>query len=104
MRIGGINQTEMIARYQNTINASAPKAERAVAIRDSVELSEGAQQYATLMKQARTQLDQADAAEEDRVQDIAARIQAGEYHVAASAVTGGILTGAAMATAEGEQA
>lgn len=102
MRIGGINQTEMIARYQNTINVSAPKAERAVAIRDSVELSEGAQQYATLMKQAHTQLDEADTAEESRVQEIAARINAGDYHVAASAVADGILTGVSMGTNEGE--
>ncbi len=100
MRIGGINQTEMIARYQNTINASAPKAERAAAIHDSVELSEGAQQYAALVKQARAQLDQADAAEESRVQDIAARIHAGDYQVFAGAVADSILTG----MNEGEQA
>ncbi len=104
MRIGGINQTDMIARYQNTINVATPKTECATAIRDSVELSDGAQQYATLMKQASAQLDQASAAEENRMQEIAARIDAGEYHVAASAVLDSILSDAVLHTDEGAQA
>lgn len=80
MKINPTQQSEIVSRYMNSA-ARVSKAEStsAVSSSDSVELSSSAQKYATLLRNARTQMDQSDRAESDRADEIMRQMRAKTY-------------------------
>jgi hypothetical protein len=80
MKINPMQQSEIVSRYMNGA-AKVPKAEStsAVSSSDSVELSSSAQEYATLLRNARTQMDQSDRAESQHADEILKQMRAGTY-------------------------
>ncbi len=93
MTISSVGKSDAIRQYENVAGGSTPKDPPAARISDSVELSEGAQKYAALLKKAKEATETADANETARAAEIAARIQAGTYQASTDDVVGSILSG-----------
>ncbi len=93
MTIPSVGKSDAIYKYESVAGGTQQKNAPAARISDSVELSEGAQKYALLLKKAKETAEAAGADEKARVADIAARITAGTYQVSDDDVVKGILGG-----------
>jgi anti-sigma28 factor (negative regulator of flagellin synthesis) len=93
MKIPSLGQSDAISKY-TAGKANAPaKTTPTAQVSDSVELSEGAQKYAAMMKAARDTLDQTDAKEAAKAAQVKARMEAGTYQVSDNDVVKDILGG-----------
>lgn len=83
MRINPAFQNEIVSNYVNNATSVQPQTEvsHIVPTNDSVELSNGAQKYAELLRNARTALDTSEETEAAKAKEIAARMSAGTYEV-----------------------
>lgn len=92
MKINSVSQSDAISKYVNTVNSkpvkSVPKAE----ITDSVELSPGAQKFASLLKSAKDSME-IGSAEDAKAADIMAKMNDNAYKVPTGDVVGGIMRG-----------
>lgn len=82
MKINPLLQSEIVSRYTSSATSVPKKAEAAKQTSDdTVELSSGAQNYAQLLREARTALDKSDKNEDTRANEIKAAMDAGTYQV-----------------------
>lgn len=84
MRINPLFQSDIVSRYVSgaaVVPRKEEAAAKALSANDTVELSSGAQNYAQLLREARTALDAADSNETSRVKAIKASMDAGVYEV-----------------------
>lgn len=93
MKINSVSQNNAISKYINNINNKPAKSTVRAEISDSVELSEGAQKYASLLKTAKESMDNSGIAEEAKVADIMARMNENSYKVPTRDVVSGIMGG-----------
>jgi anti-sigma28 factor (negative regulator of flagellin synthesis) len=93
MKINAVSQNDAISKYINNVNnkpvASPVKAD----IKDSVELSEGAQKYASLLKAAKDSMENSGKSEEAKVADIMAKMNSNSYKVPTDDIVSGIMSG-----------
>ncbi|UOO37306.1 flagellar biosynthesis anti-sigma factor FlgM [Oscillospiraceae bacterium CM] len=92
MKINSVSQNDAISKYVHTINSKPTPAAVKTGINDSVELSEGAQKYAALLKAAKDSID-SPGAEEAKAADIMARMNNNSYNVPTGDVVGSIMSG-----------
>lgn len=93
MKINSVSQNNAISKYINNVNSKPVKSTVRAEISDSVELSEGAQKYASLLKAAKESMDNSGIAEEAKVADIMARMNDNSYKVPTRDVVSGIMGG-----------
>lgn len=93
MKINSVSQNNAISKYINNVNSKPVKNTVRAGISDSVELSEGAQKYASLLKAAKESMDNSSIAEEAKVADIMARMNDNSYKVPTRDVVSGIMGG-----------
>lgn len=93
MRINNVSQNDAISKYVNNVSDKPVKSQAGAGIADSVELSEGAQKYASLLKTARDSMSAADVSEEEKVADIMARMSNNSYQIPTEDVVSGIMSG-----------
>lgn len=93
MRINSVQQSDAISKYLNNVNGSPAKVPSVSDISDSVELSEGAQKFSALMKEAKEAMVKAGIDEEVKVADIMARMNNNSYNVSDEDVLNGIMSG-----------
>lgn len=80
MKINPMQQSEIVTRYMNSAaKVSKLEGTGAVSSADSVELSSSAQEYTTLLRNARTQMDQSDRAESEHADEIMKQLRSGTY-------------------------
>ena len=80
MKINQLQQSGIVSHYMNGA-ARIPQTAGtgAVSSADSVELSSSAQEYAALLRSARSQMDQAERDESVRAGEVMAQVQNGTY-------------------------
>lgn len=93
MKIQSVGPSDSISKYKNSLNGISPKESHAVNISDSVELSEGAQKYSSLLKAAKEAVEKAETDEKMKAADIMRRMEEGSYRVSSDDVTKDILRG-----------
>lgn len=93
MRINSVQQSDAISKYLNNVSGSPAKVQNVSGISDSVELSEGAQKFSSLMKEAKVAMEKAGIDEEVKVADIMARMNNNSYNVSNEDVLDGIMSG-----------
>lgn len=82
MKINPLFQSDIVSRYVSGATSVPQKTEAAKqATSDTVELSDGAQNYAQLLRDARAALDQSESGEASRTDEIKAAMDAGTYQV-----------------------
>ena len=77
----------------SNVKSTSVKGTLEAKISDSVELSEGAQKFSALLKQAKESLGSVDAKEDVKAADILSKIQDGSYQVSSDTVVHDILSG-----------
>lgn len=88
-----MHQNDAISKYMTNIIAK-PAINTVVAeVADSVELSEGAQKFATLLKSVKETMDGSEKTEEAKVADIMAKMNSNSYSVPTGDVVKSILSG-----------
>jgi anti-sigma28 factor (negative regulator of flagellin synthesis) len=93
MKINAVYQNNAIEKLANNINNKPVRSPVNADISDSVELSEGAQKYAALLKAAKDSMENSGTTEEAKVADIMARMNSNTYKVSTGDVVSGIMTG-----------
>jgi sialic acid synthase SpsE len=93
MRINSVQQNDAISKYMNNVNAASAKNPITTKISDTVELSEGAQKFAALMKAAKESMEGTDSAEETKAADIIAKMNSNSYKVPSEDIVKGIIKG-----------
>jgi hypothetical protein len=93
MKINSVSQNDAISKYINNVNAKPVKAPVKAEISDSVELSDGAQKFAALLKAAKDSMESASTLEEAKAADILAKVNDSTYDVPTKDVVSGILGG-----------
>lgn len=93
MIVNSVSQSNAISSYINNVNTKPVTSTAKAEITDSVELSDGAQKYATLLKAAKESMDNSSIAEETKVADIMAKMNDSTYKVPTGDVVSGILSG-----------
>lgn len=94
MKIQPIGASDAVSSYLSSARAAGQTSAPSRTLgSDSVELSDGAQKFSSLLKEAKLELEQGGQDEDLRVEEIAQRIQAGSYQVSDSDVVSGILSG-----------
>lgn len=93
MKINAVSQNDAISKYINNVNSKPVKSPMKADISDSVELSEGAQKFAALLKSAKDSMDNTGKAEEAKVADIMAKMNDNSYKVPTGDVVSGIMSG-----------
>ena len=93
MKINSVSQSDAISKYINTVNSKTVKSPLKAEITDSVQLSDGAQKYAALLKSAKESMDKSSVTEEAKAADIMAKMNDNAYKVPTKDVVGGILSG-----------
>ena len=93
MKINQVSQSDAITKYVNNINSKPVKSPIKAEITDSVELSAGAQKFASLLKSAKETMDKSGATEEARAADIMAKMNDSTYKVPTGDIVGGIMSG-----------
>lgn len=89
--INAVSQNDAISSYMTKVNSTPAKASAVGEISDSVQLSDGAQKYASLLKTAKDSMDNSSAAEDAKVADIMARMNNNTYNVPTGDVVSGIM-------------
>jgi anti-sigma28 factor (negative regulator of flagellin synthesis) len=92
MKINSIPPGDAISKYLNAAKSSPGKHTVSSGV-DSVELSEGARQFAALTKAAKESMEKTNASEKEKAAELEKRISAGAYHVSSRDVAGSILGG-----------
>ncbi|NLT14816.1 MAG: flagellar biosynthesis anti-sigma factor FlgM [Clostridiales bacterium] len=93
MKINSVSQNDAISKYINNVNNKPVRSPVKADISDSVELSEGAQKFAALLKAAKDSLETSGKTEEAKVADIIARMNDNSYKVPTGDVVSGIMSG-----------
>lgn len=93
MKINSVSQNDAISKYINNVNNKPVRSPVKADISDSVELSEGAQKFAALLKAAKDSLENSGKTEEAKVADIIARMNDNSYKVPTGDVVSGIMSG-----------
>lgn len=93
MKINAVSQNDAISKYINNVNNKPVRSPVKADISDSVELSEGAQKFASLLKAAKDSMENSGKAEEAKVTDIMAKMNDNSYKVPTSDVVSGIMSG-----------
>jgi hypothetical protein len=93
MRINSVQQSDAISKYINNVNTASAKNPISTKISDTVELSEGAQKFAALMREAKESMEGADSAEEAKAADIIAKMNNQSYKVSTDDVVNEIMKG-----------
>ena len=93
MKINPLQQSDMISSYLNKVNSPSAKSNLTTGITDSVQLSEGAQKFSALFKQAKEALEKSGSSEDVKVADIMARMNSNSYNVPTDDVVSNILGG-----------
>jgi hypothetical protein len=93
MKINSVAQSDAISKYVNTVNSKPVKSPLKAEISDSVELSEGAQKYAALLRSAKDSMENSSVAEEAKASAIMAKMNDNAYKVPTKDVVSGILSG-----------
>jgi DNA-binding ferritin-like protein len=93
MRINSVSQNDAISKYINNVNNRPVKSPIKAEITDSVQLSEGAQKFAALLKSARDSMENSSAAEDAKAADIIAKMNSDSYKVPSGDVVSGIMGG-----------
>lgn len=92
MKINPLQQSEAISKYSNVVSARSKGIERP-GISDSLELSDGAQKFASLLKEAKEAMEKSSQDEEIRASDIINQIKDNSYDISAEEVADKILGG-----------
>lgn len=80
MKINPMQQSDIVSRYMNgAVKVTNVGSASAVSSADSVELSSSAQEYTALLRNARTQMDQAEREESEHAGKIMEQVQNGTY-------------------------
>ncbi len=93
MKINSVSQNDAISKYINNVNNKPVKSPIKAEISDSVELSQGAQKFAALLKSARDSMEKSGATEEAKASDIMAKMNNNSYKVPTDDVVSGIMRG-----------
>jgi anti-sigma28 factor (negative regulator of flagellin synthesis) len=93
MKINAISQNDAISKYINNVSNKPVASPVRADISDSVELSEGAQKFAALLKAAKESIENSGKAEEGKVADIIARMNDNSYKVPTDDIVSGIISG-----------
>lgn len=93
MKINPISQSDAISKYVNNINKTPVKNRVTANISDSLELSEGAQKFSALIKEAKEAVEKLGAGEEAKSAAIASQIDNNSYDVSSNNVVNDILSG-----------
>ncbi len=93
MKINSVGNNDAISKYSNGVSRSAEKAAPMISISDKLELSEGAQKYADMLKAVKAEMDKLDERDEAKTADIIERIKNGTYQVSSSDLVASILKG-----------
>lgn len=93
MKINAVTQNDAIAKYMTNVNNKPVRSPVKADISDSVELSEGAQKYAALLKAAKDSVENSGKTEEAKVADIMAKMNNNSYKISTDDVVSGIMSG-----------
>lgn len=93
MKINAVSQNDAISKYINNVNNKPVKSPVKADISDSVELSDGAQKFAALLKAAKDSMENSGKTEEAKVADIMAKMNDNSYKVPTGDVVSGIMSG-----------
>lgn len=93
MKINAVSQNDAISKYIHNVNNKPEKNPVKTGVSDSVELSEGAQKFAALLKSAKDSMENSGKAEEVKVADILAKMNDNTYQVPTRDVVSGIMSG-----------
>lgn len=95
MKINPMQQSDIVSRYMNSAaKVSKAASTGAVSSADSVELSSSAQEYTSLLRNARSRMDQSERSESERTGEIMKQVQAGTYQMPSDeTLTGAVLSG-----------
>ena len=91
MKINAVPQNDAISKYINNVNNKPVQSPVKADISDSVELSEGAQKFAALLKAAKDSMENSGKAEETKVADIIAKMNDNSYNIPTDDVVSGIM-------------
>lgn len=93
MKINPVGNSDAISNYQQMKNSTVQKSSPTANVSDSVELSEGAQKYSSILKAANEEMEKLGLDEQARVDYIQTRMSEGSYQVSAKDVAQSILDG-----------
>ncbi|MGE4354050.1 MAG: flagellar biosynthesis anti-sigma factor FlgM [Oscillospiraceae bacterium] len=93
MKINPLSQSEAVSKIMNINRNSYSGKKISVDISDSVELSESAQKYAELVKQAKENMASSETDEAVKVADIVSRMNSNTYSVSDDDLVDNILGG-----------
>ena len=93
MRINSVSHSDAISKYVNNINSKSVISPLKAEITDSVELSSGAQKFASLLKSAKDSMEKSGIAEEAKAADIMSKMNDNTYKVSTGDVVSGIMSG-----------
>lgn len=93
MKISSVGSNDAILNCNKIQKSASVKGSLETKISDSLELSEGAQKYSALLKEAKESLAAADANEKIKMENILSKIKDGSYQVSEDEVVHDILSG-----------
>ncbi|HHU22244.1 MAG TPA: flagellar biosynthesis anti-sigma factor FlgM [Clostridiales bacterium] len=93
MKINPLHQSEAISKYSNIVNNTRPQNAGNPGISDSLDLSQEAQRFSSLIKEAKEAMNRIGRDEEIKVAEIINQIKNNSYHVSAEDVADKILGG-----------
>jgi anti-sigma28 factor (negative regulator of flagellin synthesis) len=93
MKINPVPQNDTISKYLSTKDKTASKTSVEANIEDKVELSEGAQKYAALIKTARDSADSSITDDDAKIADIKSKITNNTYNISDDQVARSIING-----------
>lgn len=93
MEINSVSQSNAISKYMNNVSTKPVQSPAKVEVSDSVELSDGAQKFAALLKSAKDSMENVGTAEEAKAADIMAKMNSNSYQVPTNDVVSRIMSG-----------
>lgn len=91
MRINPLFQSEIVSHYVSGATSIPQKTEATKQTScDTVELSSGAQNYAQLLRDAKTALEKSESGESARTDEIQAQMSAGTYQVSDDSIVNAV--------------
>jgi len=93
VKINGVNHTEIISKYMNTVNGNTPKVNYTSRVSDSLELSDDAKKLSSYMRAAKEMLEKSEHEDEINAAKIMEKIKSNDYSIPDDKIIEAIISG-----------